>query len=82
MKERPEPIDEKYVREILAAARKRKPMTEGEFALFTHADVNGGYQAEADEAARRYFEDLPPTIVRTASGYVLPVNHHTRNRGS
>ena len=44
----------------------------------------GSSFGETREQVRRAIAaaTLPPTIVRTASGYVLEANHFTRNRGS
>ena len=44
----------------------------------------GSSFGETREQVRRAIAaaTLPPTIVRTASGYVLPADYFTRNRGS
>jgi hypothetical protein len=46
-------FDEAYVREIVAAANKRKGMTIDEFIASTVRDVNAGYIEEVKEAGKR-----------------------------
>jgi hypothetical protein len=48
-------FDKTYVREIVAAARKRKGMTIDEFIAFCVRDVNAGYVKEVKEAGKRLF---------------------------
>jgi hypothetical protein len=48
-------FDEIYVREILAAAAQRGPMTRGVFDMFTRRYLADGYAREVAEAERRYF---------------------------
>lgn len=49
--------DEGYVKDILLAAKLHPCMSWDEFMAFCRLDRNGGWQAEVDEAARRYFEN-------------------------
>lgn len=48
-------MDEAYIQEILKAA-PHDQMTDESFDLHTYRDRAAGYEAEAAEAKRRYFE--------------------------
>jgi hypothetical protein len=50
-------FDETHVREILAAASQRGPMTRGVFDMFTRRYLAEGYARDVAEAERRYFRN-------------------------